>query len=233
MKYMSGTKTPVISFDFDGVFVRDSDAIFKKEAWGVALAAYRGTYEQYLHTAQTLFGHGKRGGRKEIFGYVFEHLGVPHERIPAVVEEAASVFDTYVQKKIREAGLVPGAQEMLEQLASMPVSLYLNSGTATQALQTSARTLNIDHFFKDILGSTPEPHGGSKVDNLTYIATQERVEHSEVLMVGDSSSDREAAEALGCPFVGVANKWNGWSKQRVEFPLVDHLQEIPSLLDTV
>ena len=218
--------TQIVVFDFDGVFVRDSDAVFKKEAWGIALQGWTGQYEKFLEEGDQLYGGGKPGGRMAIFRHIFECLGEPADAIPALVTEVAQVFDKHVQTRILDAGLVTGALGMLETLSKRDIGLYLNSGTATSALQRTARNLKIEGFFSEILGSTKEPSGGSKVDNLQYITKREQVEISAMLFVGDGESDHKAALEFGCSFVGIANKWNQWGKEEKLFPVVTELQDV-------
>lgn len=212
--------TKVISFDFDGVFVQDSDAVFKRQAWKVALAPYEGRYELFLAEGNSLYGSGKPGGRVEILRHVYQRLGEPAHTLDARVGEAAKTFDDYVQKKIREAGVVPGARELLLTLSQHGLPLYLNSGTPTSALERSAHNLTIDHFFRGILGSTQ-----SKVDNLLFIIKQERAVPAQILVVGDGDSDVTAAREVGCPFVGIANNWNRWGSEE-PFPVVADLFDL-------
>ncbi len=218
-----------VSFDFDGVMTLDSDAIHKKNAWGIALADYPG-HEEHVRVGNTLYGNGKPGGRVEILRYVLEQHGVAADRIEKEVRNASAVFDEHVQTKILEDGLVPGAYEMLETLHARGIALYLNSGTATAPLRTSARNLGIDRFLKESLGSTKDPVGGGKVENLTYIAVSENLSPNNILMVGDGASDLRGAEQFGCPFLGVANRWNEWDKVEQLFPFVTDLREIPMLI---
>jgi phosphoglycolate phosphatase-like HAD superfamily hydrolase len=177
-----------------------------------------------------MFGWGKPGGRMEILRHVFERLGEPANTLDARVAEAAQAFDNYVQAKIFEAGMVPGAMEMLKDISKRGISMYLNSGTATAALVLSARNLQIHHFFNGILGSTKEPIGGSKVHNLGFMKQQELVETDEILFVGDGDSDLKAAQEFGCRFVGVSNRWNNWKKEEKSFPLVTNLQDVANYL---
>ncbi len=212
----------VVSFDFDGVFVLDSDAVFKKEAWGIVFEGYgEGRYRPLLDEGNRRYGSGKPGGRVEIMAYVFAGLGKPEMEIPGLVEEAAKVFDNHVQARILEAGLVSGTREALEELRRRGLSLYLNSGTATRALELSARNLNISQFFGGIFGSTR-----GKTDNLRTMSERESVGPQEILVVGDGDSDRVAAEEFGAPFLGVANRWNKWANTKKEFPLIDHLSQV-------
>jgi phosphoglycolate phosphatase-like HAD superfamily hydrolase len=231
---MRSENTPikVISFDFDGVFVRDSEAVFKKAAWSVAFASYIGIrrYEPFLKEGNALFGSGKPGGRKEIMQYVFEKLGEPAESIKDLVEKSAKAFDDYVQRKIMEAGLVPGSREMLEDLSGRGILMYLNSGTATSALITSAKNLQISDFFRQIFGSTEEPFGGSKVVNLHVMGRWEKVRRKEILFVGDGESDIKAAREFGCSFLGFSNRWNNWEAEKKPFPVITDLRDVAKYL---
>jgi len=223
---MANLATEVIGFDFDGVWVLDSEAVHKKNAWHIVTKPWEGRYEPYLEEANALYGFGKKGGRNEIMRHVFEKLGEPEERIQSLIDEGATQFNDYVQGKIREDGLVDGALELLEGLEKIGIPLYLNSGTATPALAEAARILNIDQYFRGMLGSTEEPVGGSKVENLIYIAEQTGADHKRMLVVGDGDSDVEAARAFDCCFVGVANRHNKWAESPQEFDYVTNLHDV-------
>lgn len=215
-----------VAFDFDGVLVVDSDAVFKEEAWKKALSGYRG-YEPHLEESRTLFGHGKKGGRKEMVRHILSRVGVAGEDLEAHASEADKIFDAHVRDRILDAGLAPGARETLMALKARGISAYLNSGTATYALKATALLLGIENLLRDSLGSTSEPIGGSKAENLRHIARQEGIPTSAVLMVGDQDSDRMAAEAVRAPFLGVSNQWNGWKPGEGPFSVVRGLGEIP------
>lgn len=218
-----------IAFDFDGVIVTDSDAVFKKEAWGKAFAKYGDAYKEPLRVGNTMFGSGRKGGREEIMAHMFATLGEPPEAIPELVTEASRVFNDHVQGEIKNAGLAEGVREALERLHSLGIALYFNSGTATAPLNESTRLLGLEKVIKKALGSTPNPVGGSKVHNLEHIARSEQVERGEILVVGDGESDQKAAEEFGCAFVGLSNRWNNWGSDQ-SFPTVNSLKEIELFL---
>ncbi len=225
-KHGENTKIKVASFDFDGVFVLDSDAVFKKEAYEKIFSGYQGRHGAALSEAKVLFGSGKPGGRGEVLRYVFRKLGEPENTLEMRVKKESLSFDRYVQEKIASAGLVPGSVEMLNDLSRRGVALYLNSGTATAALSESALNLGIAGFFKMILGSTPEPVGGSKAENLRFILEKEGIGPDGMLFVGDSDYDAEAARECGCRFLGVSNRWNRWKAGEKPFPLVEDLRDV-------
>jgi phosphoglycolate phosphatase-like HAD superfamily hydrolase len=225
---MSDTRVGV--FDFDGVWVRNSDAVHKKEAWRDVLMPWEGRYEPHLAEVQRQYGSGKRGGRREILTSIFEKLKEPKAEDPEFVENILGVYDTHVQKRILEEGLVEGALLLLSQLKKRGLVLYLNSGTPTGALMRTARNLKIEEFFTGILGSTSEPIGGSKVENLIHISADEGAGPSEILMVGDSDPDYEAAKEVGTRFVGVGHQWNNWNKEQKPFPVITDLRDITKFL---
>lgn len=214
-----------VSFDFDGVFVRDSDAVYKKEAWEKTLAPYGAGCEVYLREGNNLYGSGKQGGRVEILRYILLRLGESEKVASALAVRMAQVFDDYVQAKILEVGLVDGALDALVALKRRGLLLYLNSGTATRALIVSARNLGIEGFFNGIFGSMR-----SKVDNLGFVVRDEVIEPAEIMVVGDGDSDVEAARIAGCPFVGVQNHWNQWSDGQQEFPVVSDLGQLVKMV---
>lgn len=217
-------------FDFDGVFVHDSDAIYKKEAWGRILEPWKGRYEEHFAEVAKQFGSGRRGGRREIFTMLLEKLKEPRGKNPAFVEGILEEYDAIVQKRILEAGLAPGAYEALMVLDRLRVPMYLNSGTPTDALARTATNLKIGDYFTGILGSTPAPIGGSKIENLRYVAKSEEVTPKQILMVGDSLTDWEAAHEYGTRFVGIVNRWNAWEEGQVPFPVITDLRDITKFL---
>lgn len=211
----------VIGFDFDGVFVLDSDAVFKKEAWARVFGAYGERYRPFLEEADSIYGSGKQGGRVEVMTHVLRRLGEPEEKIPALIETGAGLFDADVQARILAAGLVPGAHEMLEELQRQKIVMYLNSGTATKALEIAARNLKIAAFFKGIWGSTR-----SKLDNLRLMMEETGAHPEEFLVVGDGESDIQASREFGARFVGIANKWNRWAEVPQSFSYVTDLRDV-------
>ena len=214
----------VVAFDFDGVFVCDSDGVYKPEAWELVFGSYGERYRPFLAEGNRRFGPGQSGGRVAILRFVFEQLGEPAEKIPDLVERAAKVFDDDVQLKIKQAGLTPGARQALEELKRRGLILYLNSSTSTSALELTVNNLAIAPFFKGILGGTTK----NKINNLRDIIQVENVSPTAVLVVGDGESDVAAAQAVGCGFVGVANKWNNW--QDMPFPLITGLNGLLAFL---
>lgn len=219
----------VFVFDFDGVFVLNSDAIFKKQAWKVVLESVSPNYETLLLEASAQYGHSKAGGRLEIIKYILSKIDFPSASVDVQSKRMSKEFDEYVQTEIEREGLVAGSLELLDFLNARQAPCYLNSGTATSALQKSAKLLKITSYFNGVFGSTAEPVGGDKVTNLKYIAQRENVIKEAVVFIGDSYSDYEAASEYGCGFIGLNNVHNNWLRADQPFELAEdftHLHEI-------
>lgn len=212
-------KYTTLVFDFDGVLVEDSDEIFKNEAWTKILSPWAGTYEEHFATAKTLYGYGKPGGRREIVDYILSRIGLLEPELSVISHALVLQFSESVFQQISAAGLVPGARDTLQSLHDVGCVLALNSSTPTYDLLRVATSLGIDRYFAQILGSTKEPQGGSKVENLETIATSVSTTKAEMVMIGDSMSDYTAAIEFGCAFVGIHNRHNLWNTKDLPFPI--------------
>jgi phosphoglycolate phosphatase-like HAD superfamily hydrolase len=219
----------VVVFDFDGVIVLNSDQ-YKNEAWLAIFKNEVGRYENFLKQANSLFGWGKKGGRREIITYVLERL-YPDSDVSVLVEERVSEFSLYVYKNILREGLVQGVVPLLETLRDRGFSIYINSGTSTKSLRESLEALGILSFFKEVLGSTCEPRGGSKVENMHYIFNKEKVAPDNVLFVGDGESDVLVSKQVACKFVGLPSPGNTWHKNPPSVPIAEKIEDILTIID--
>lgn len=207
----------VIVFDFDGVLV-DSNRL-KYEAWFKIFRPEEVSHELIRNVLVEV-----KETRYDILREIFRRLGAPTEEIESLVVRSAERFNEAVQNGISSMGLNPGVREVLSELKPK-FRLYLNSATPEKALLETVERLGIRDSFEEIYGQS-EP--GSKVKNLKKIIEKENFLPQEVSVVGDGEDDMKAAQALGCPFIGVANDWNGWKEK--EFPLVSNLSEIKNLI---
>jgi phosphoglycolate phosphatase-like HAD superfamily hydrolase len=101
------------------------------------------------------------------------------------------------EREIIRAPEVPGAVRLLETLLERRITCYVNSSTPTAALERIVAGRVWTRYFDKCLGWT-----GDKARNLGTIA-RGKYAAKEILMVGDSQDDLDAAVAFGCKFVGV------------------------------
>jgi phosphoglycolate phosphatase-like HAD superfamily hydrolase len=136
------------------------------------------------------------------------------------VTEYVERFNVIVNAKINAFQVEPDALARLQELARMH-ALYINSNTPDEPLHASLEKLGIAPLFKGIYGSSV-----SKKESLRTIAARESVGSAEIVFVGDGEGDREAAEACGSRFIGVATSSNGWTAQTMPYPVVASIADI-------
>lgn len=213
----------VIVFDHDGVIVRLSE-IVKMGAWGfVANHPDIGN--------RTVIAEGEdhcvhiKGNRFDILEYTFKKLGKPAEQIPLLVQKHAKRFNNIVQEGIQALGITDEDRKTIYKLSQL-YPLYINSGTTETEMNETIEVLGLKPRFKGIFGQPTK-----KIPNLERAMKAENITPQEMLFVGDSNSDYEAALKFGCHFLGLANSWNEWANEEKPFPKIFSLSEIQNHLD--
>ena len=217
-------KISTIVFDHDGVIVRLSELV-KMGAWGF-IANHPDIGDRLaVAEAEHHFARAK-GSRNDILRRAFERLRKPADEIPALVKKHAERFNHIVQAGIRALGVENEDRAALEDL-SKGYALYINSGTTELEMNETVEGFGIRKFFKGVYGQPM-----SKLDNLKRAMEAEKTTPKEMIFVGDSDWDFEAAEKFGCHFVGLANSWNEWHDGK-PFPIIRSISELRDIIETL
>ncbi|HUW22026.1 MAG TPA: HAD family hydrolase [Candidatus Bathyarchaeia archaeon] len=221
-------KIKVIVLDFDNCIVLDpttrrgSEEV-KDQAWCKVFTEYDPEeLEKVIAEAQEQIKGGK-GDRRDIVRLVCKHFGIPEEKIPTEIEYRCEAFNAIVQVGILQIGVSPENRQAIKILSGkMPV--YINTATPKEQSLESLAALELGGF-KDVYGRP-----GNKVENLKTIIERESIDPSKILYVGDSENDWQAAQAVGCRFIGVQTARNtAWQGKQQEFPVIHSLAEILEL----
>jgi HAD superfamily hydrolase (TIGR01549 family) len=221
-------KVKIIILDFDNCIIlnpktkKGSEEV-KDEAWFKIFPEYDPKkLETVVKEAQKQIAGGK-GDRKDVARLICEHFGVPKEKIPDEIKRSCESFNTIVQKGILEIGVSSDNRRAIGTLSKkMPV--YINTATPKEQSLESLAALKLSGFT-DVYGRP-----GNKVENLKAIINREKINPSEVLYAGDAESDWQAAQEVGCQFVGISTARNtAWHNQSQKFPVVNSLSEILEL----
>ena len=177
-------------FDFDGIILESVNArteAFRALAlpWGEeaadALAAY----------------HLKHGGvsRYLKFEWFFkEVLGKPLSEEGS--QELGREFSRLCLEKVKAAPFVPGFLQVLS-VAHGRWPLYVASGTPHDELCDILRCRELSGFFEGVFGTPP-----AKNELLQKAVAASGANPAEVMMIGDSHTDLEAALFVGTAFYG-------------------------------
>ncbi len=202
-----------IVFDFDGVIVESTE--IKSEAfYEVALFWGKEAAERMAEYHAQHFGVS----RYVKFAWFFDNvLGRP-----ITTQESADLsykFSEICLEKIKQAPYVPGFTDVLS-MSYGRCPLYVASATPQEELENILAWRDIDGFFKAIYGSPP-----GKTELLERAVEAINFPPANILMVGDSKTDMQAALTVGTAFYG-----RGVQFEKSGFPWGKDLTELVNYL---
>ena len=173
-----------IVFDCDGVIL---DSVPTKTRAFARLA------EPYGAEARDRFVmyHMTHGGvsRYRKFAWFFSEI-LGREITPQESEEWGKRFASYSLEEVKRCPLIPGVEKALTDWEGK-LPMCVCSGSPTEELRSILDLRKLSHFFRLILGSPP-----AKAQVLANIVRELKLDPADVLMVGDASTDRDAAEEV-------------------------------------
>jgi HAD superfamily hydrolase (TIGR01549 family) len=195
-----------IAFDFDGVLV-ETDAL-KNDAMAVLFEPYGKEIQE-----KALTHHRRYGGISRYEKIAYYHSAFLHAPLsPEALEEKCQQFSRLVVQGVIESSWVPGA---LEFLAQNTRPSFIISGTPESELLYIVQQRKMERFFRGVYGSPVK-----KPVTLQRILKENGWKPKELLFIGDSLSDYEAATEVGVPFIGrISNPVTPFEG----LPRVDHI----------
>lgn len=180
----------LIALDCDGVILETVDA--KEQAFRRIAAPFGPEASDRIAVYHRL--HGGVSRYEKIRWLYREYTG--RDGTPEEVEAMAARFVNYCLETVLRAPLVPGMREVLDTWSDR-VPIYVCSGTPQAELEMVLEKHGLSRYFRGICGTPP-----AKAALLQRIVTAEGADPAETVMVGDSGTDREAAEIVGTLFYG-------------------------------
>ncbi|WP_342347330.1 HAD hydrolase-like protein [uncultured Nitrospira sp.] len=186
-----------VAFDFDGTLV-DSNQVKVQSFYKIV--------EDYDPSGCTVTEVLQRCSHKDRYGitcelvreFMAKGLIPPHTGTETLGLQWAETYTTTCETAVVGCPEVPGASGILSWLLNQEIPLYLNSRTPAKALNRLVTLRNLSHYFSGIYGAP-----ASKLENLRHIQELTQAKPDEMLFVGDSEDDLEAAGTFGCHFAGV------------------------------
>ncbi|CAM2157938.1 Phosphoglycolate phosphatase-like HAD superfamily hydrolase [Paraburkholderia tropica] len=184
-----------IAFDFDGVIL-DSVAL-KADLF---IASYPFPLKEQEKRAILAYQAAHGGvGRVKKFEH-FERTVFGREPDSKVVATLATRYSSLLMERIQFCAELPGARAFLQRFEHK-LSLHLVSGTSHEDLLRIVSDREMASFFQTVTGA---PTG--KVEAFTEIARATGIGFEQILAIGDSTTEYEAAKRLGMPFVGIVQE---------------------------
>jgi len=204
----------VLILDFDGVVVESND--IKHQAFSDIFSAYPSHYREimeyhYAHNAVN---------RHDKFRYIMEQI-FKQQYDAKRAEEWAERFSRLTRERIIQCPFVAGALDFLTYF-SRRAPLYLASATPLDELTIILRERHLSQLFKGVYGA-PMP----KKTMFNSIGRAEQAAPADILYIGDSIEDYEAAKSTGCRFIA---RKSGHDLKSLDVTVFSNLEEIKTYL---
>lgn len=202
-----------VIFDFDGVILESAE---------IKTEAFLELFDEYPeHQDAILNHHIEHQGvtRYDKFRWIYKNL-LKLEYNEKREKELGQNFSDLVFNKIMEADPVPGAIELLKKLED-EVPTFVASGTPDEELNSIIKGRSLTTYFDEVFGSNR-----TKEEIIKLIQETHGFTNSELLFIGDATSDYKAAKATDLHFVArnTPRMTEYWQKEEID--PVDDLMEI-------
>jgi phosphoglycolate phosphatase len=175
-------------FDLDGTLVPSNDV--KRDAFFACVEGINGAGE----IIASMLDADPTRDRYRVFGELVERLPASGDAAGLVARYSAICHEKVV------ALLNDGVTDaLLDLLRHKSLTLHLSSGTPRDSLFAMMRETGLDRHFFGINGSPT-----AKADNLRAIMQKHDLNATQLAVIGDGDSDAQAAAAVGCAFLRVA-----------------------------
>ena len=149
------------------------------------------------------------------------------------MSRALPVFERfYTEVNGRHSVLYPGVKEGLEEFRAMQMPLACVTNKSGRFTMPLLKQLGIAQFFEQIIGGDALPQKKPHPAQLLHACKGFGIKPAEMLMIGDSVNDAQAARAAGCPVFCVPYGYNeGRPVQSLDCDgIVSSLDELPERL---
>jgi HAD superfamily hydrolase (TIGR01549 family) len=179
-----------IIFDYDGTI---ADSIHIKT---VAFADLYRTYGEKIVNKVINF-HLKNGGMSRFEKFKYYHKNFLNiDLLPEKIEELSNKFSEIVTTKVAKAPYVSGALEFIS--SNKNYKMFISTATPQDEIITILNIKKTIKYFDIVLGSPK-----SKSEHIKIIINKSKLRNNELVYVGDSFSDKEAAEENNVYFIGL------------------------------
>jgi phosphoglycolate phosphatase-like HAD superfamily hydrolase len=175
-------------WDFDGV-IKDSVSV-KSDAYERLFAPFGAQLSARVRAHHELNGGMSRFEKLPLY---MHWAGL--EASVGTVSKYCGLFSTAVRQAVIDSSWVPGAREYLQRNHARQW-FYLITGTPQEEIEDIVSALGIAGFFREVHGA-PMPKSEAIESALARAACARR----DALVIGDSTTDYEAAKAASVEFL--------------------------------
>jgi len=188
-----------VIFDFDGTLVKSNE--IKKQVFYEVTKNIIGADD----VLDRILNLPNAGDRYNIFNLLSAELNSSE----GVFVDALKLSDNYTnicEYEISHTTEIHGAKKTLEELKKIGIKVIVSSATPKDTLKKIIDMRGWMNLIDMVLGS-PD----SKINHIEMILKQNRYLTSEIVYVGDSEVDRDAALSVGCKFIAIGEDCSRFS----------------------
>ena len=203
-------------WDFDGVLIDSND--IREMGFRKVLQGYNP-----LQIDDFINYHRQNGGlsRYHKFNYFFESI-VCEDKASSVINDLCENYKMLMLEALgKDEYLIQETVGFMKRLRYLHEQMLVSASDESE-LKILTKSLNVDHFFTQILGSPT-----SKLDNLRMLIEKDLIDPDDAIYIGDSLNDKEAAEINGICFIGYNNL------QLKELPNINYAHNVDEIMSFI
>ena len=158
--------------------------------------------------------------------------GFLEEEVTQILKELNNAVIKVEHEAAIQATLIEGIDEVLEYIKQKSVKQAIFTYNTHENTLISLQSANINQYFKVIAGRDDVINLKPHPDHLKYICDRLGISFDEIIVIGDTGRDIEAAINVGSPSIALNTKIPLFLK-RETFNLADRIiepEEIPTVL---
>ena len=134
---------------------------------------------------------------------ILKEIGLNQDEIDRIINDANNAVVEIEERAALEASLVTGIEKVLEFIEQIGIKQAIFTFNTFRNAKISLEKANILHFFDIIAGRDNVAHLKPHPDHLNYICAILKIKPYEIIVIGDSSKDIEAALNVGAKSIGI------------------------------
>jgi HAD superfamily hydrolase (TIGR01549 family) len=190
-------KVKAIVWDLDGTLINFKiDSLTARKAV-VKLLKEKGVSKEFFRMQKSTFDIINNSR------LILKEKGLKKDEIDEIISNANNAVIEIEEKAALEASLITGIEKVLEFIEQIGLKQAIFTFNTFRNAKISLEKSNILHFFEIIAGRDNVAHLKPHPEHLNYICKALKVKPYEILVIGDSSKDIEAALNVGAKSIGI------------------------------